>query len=142
MKIFELSKEWPKEERFSLTDQVRRSSRSVCEQIAEAWRKRRYLAHFKSKLTDADSEAAETQSWLEFAFRCGYLVKPGFEELDATYDQVSGGLVNMMANADKWCVAHLGVKEDGIQYGNVSDESLTHPHTHTPTYSEEVEGSV
>ncbi len=59
MRIFDCSKEWPKEERYSLTDQIRRSSRSVCEQIAEAWRKRRYIAHFRSKLTDADSEAAE-----------------------------------------------------------------------------------
>lgn len=75
MRIFEYSKAWPKEERYSLTDQVRRSSRSVCEQIAEAWRKRRYIAHFRSKLTDADSEAAETQSWLEFALRCGYITE-------------------------------------------------------------------
>jgi len=85
MDIFELSKQWPKEERYSLTDQIRRSSRSVCEQIAEAWRKRRYCAHFRSKLTDADSEAAETQSWLEFAFKCGYITKPVFDKLDAVY---------------------------------------------------------
>ena len=67
MRIFEYSKKWPKEEKYSLTDQNRRSSRSVCEQIAEAWRKRRYIAHFRSKLTDADSEAAETQD-LYFAY--------------------------------------------------------------------------
>lgn len=62
MHLFELSKKWPKEERYSLTDQIRRASRSVCANIAEAWRKRRYVAHFRSKLTDADSEAAETQA--------------------------------------------------------------------------------
>lgn len=89
MRIFECSKEWPKEERYSLTDQIRRSSRSVCEQIAEAWRKRRYIAHFRSKLTDADSEAAETQSWLEFALRCGYITQAGFDDLDAVYEKAT-----------------------------------------------------
>lgn len=105
MEIFELSKQWPKEERYSLTDQIRRSSRSVCEQIAEAWRKRRYCAHFRSKLTDADSEAAETQSWLEFALKCGYMNQPEFDKLDAVYEQISGGLVNMMDKAGQWCVS-------------------------------------
>ena len=109
MQIFEHSKQWPKEERYSLTDQIRRSSRSVCEQIAEAWRKRRYIAHFRSKLTDADSEAAETQSWLEFALRCGYITQAVFDELDAAYEKVSGGLVNMMANADQWCISSVAV---------------------------------
>jgi len=70
MKIFEVSKTWSKEEKYSLTDQIRRSSRSVCANIAEAWRKRRYPAHFVSKLSDADTEAAETEVWLEFAFKC------------------------------------------------------------------------
>ncbi len=114
MRIFECSKKWPPEERYSLTDQIRRSSRSVCEQIAEAWRKRRYRAHFCSKLTDADSEAAETQSWLEFAYRCGYITEDVFNELDAVYEKVSGGLVNMMANANLWCMPH--VKEDAKPY--------------------------
>ena len=123
MQIFEYSKQWPKEERYSLTDQIRRSSRSVCEQIAEAWRKRRYIAHFRSKLTDADSEAAETQSWLEFALRCGYITQPVFDELDAAYEKVSGGLVNMMANADQWCTSSSQVREDGTK-------GLTHSHTH------------
>jgi len=71
MRIFELSKAWPMEERYSLTDQIRRSSRSVCENVAEAWRKRRYTAHFISKLSDADAEAGESQAWLDFALRCG-----------------------------------------------------------------------
>src|SRR4030042_1039703 len=73
MKIFQKSKFFPKEERFSLTDQVRRSSRSVCTNIAEAWRKRHYEASFLSKLSDAEAEGAETQVWLEFAVQCGYL---------------------------------------------------------------------
>jgi four helix bundle protein len=73
MKIFELSKSFPKEERYSLTDQVRRSSRSVCTNIVEAWRKRRYRASFLSKLNDAEAEGAETQAWLDFAVACGYL---------------------------------------------------------------------
>src|SRR5580658_2609565 len=73
MEIFELSKGFPKEERYSLTDQMRRSARSVCANLAEAWRKRRYEAAFIGKLSDSESEAAETQVWLEFAVKCGYL---------------------------------------------------------------------
>jgi four helix bundle protein len=102
--------------RYSLTDQIRRSSRSVCEQIAEAWRKRRYLAHFCSKLTDADSEAAETQSWLEFALRCNYISQEVFDECDAAYDKICGGLVNMVANADQWCQVHPSAKEYEGEY--------------------------
>ena len=129
MRIFECSKRWPTEERYSLTDQIRRSSRSVCEQIAEAWRKRRYMAHFRSKLTDADSEAAETQSWLEFAYRCGYLGKEAFDELDGVYEMVSGGLVNMMAHADQWCLVGKEVREDEVDYN-----TLPHPHPPTPPH--------
>jgi len=119
MRIFECSKQWPQEERFSLTDQIRRSSRSVCEQIAEAWRKRRYIAHFRSKHTDADSEAAETQAWLEFALRCGYINQDFFNELDSGYNKVSGGLVNMIDGAEKWCIAKNLVKEEGVGYYQV-----------------------
>ncbi len=134
MRIFECSKEWPKEERYSLTDQIRRSSRSVCEQVAEAWRKRRYIAHFRSKLTDADSETAETQSWLEFAQRCGYITQEVFDELDAVYEKISGGLVNMMANAEQWCISSNPVREDGVDHEVYEvTESLTYPHTHKPT---------
>jgi four helix bundle protein len=137
MRIFECSKAWPKEERYSLTDQIRRSSRSVCEQIAEAWRKRRYTAHFRSKLTDADSEAAETQSWLEFALHCHYITQEIFDELDAAYEKVSGGLVNMMANAEQWCVSInevREVREDGVEYDAPASPHTpipTHPHTNT-----------
>ena len=116
MRIFELSKDWPKDERYSLTDQIRRSSRSVNGQVAEAWKKRRYIAHFRSKLTDADSEASETQSWLDFALKCGYITQQEFEKLDHIYEKVSGGLVTMMANADQWCIPQNKVKEDGTEY--------------------------
>ena len=78
MRIFELSKEFPVEERYSLTDQMRRSSRSVCGNIAEAFRKRKYPKSFVSKLSDAEGEAAETQTWLEFAFQCGYINQEDF----------------------------------------------------------------
>lgn len=81
MQIYELSKQWPKEERYALTDQIRRSSRAVCANIAEAWRKRRYPRHFISKLSDADAEAAETRTWLRFALHCGYLDESTFEAL-------------------------------------------------------------
>lgn len=117
MQIFELSKTWPKEEKYALTDQVRRSSRSVCANVAEAWRKRRYVPHFISKLSDADSEAAETQAWLDFAHRCGYLSQEGHSRLSANYDTISGGLVRMMTDPDKWCgPATLRVREEETRY--------------------------
>ncbi len=116
MRIFELSKTWPKEEQYSLTDQIRRASRSVCANIAEGWRKRRYQRHFISKLTDADGEAAETRVFLSFAFHCGYLEESDYIDLDRTYDRISGGLVNMMTNPDQWCGPSHLVREDGADY--------------------------
>lgn len=103
MRIFELSRHWPKEELYSLTDQIRRSSRSVCGCIAEAWRKRRYPSHFVSKLTDADSEAAETENWLTFARHCGYLRQEDHDDLWKQYESITRGLVGMMTHADSWC---------------------------------------
>jgi len=117
MKIFELSQHWPKEERYSLIDQIRRSSRSVCTNTAEAWRKRRYVAHFVSKLSDADGEAAETQSWLDFARRCGYLSEGDFTTLDQQYEIISGGLVKMMANPEPWCGPASTLREESADYG-------------------------
>jgi four helix bundle protein len=102
LRIFETSKSFPIEERYSLTDQIRRSSRSVCANTAEAWRKRRYPNAFISKLSDAEAEAAETQVWLEFALRCGYIDQILFDELDQVYDHIQGKLVNMMSNPEKW----------------------------------------
>lgn len=104
MRIFEASKRFPAEERYSLTDQVRRSSRSVCANIAEAWRKRRYANHFVSKLSDAEAEAAETQVWLEFAVKCGYLDRAVAAELYTTYDHILGKLVNMLTRPEQWQV--------------------------------------
>lgn len=103
-KIFELTKSFPSDERFSLTDQVRRSSRSVCANIAEAWRKRRYQAAFVSKLSDAESEAEETRVWLEFAWRCGYLTESTVNRLDEQYDKILSQLVNMICHSDKWII--------------------------------------
>jgi four helix bundle protein len=104
MRIFELSKQFPAEERYSLTDQMRRSSRSVCANIAEAWRKRRYPNAFVSKLSDSDTEAAETQVWLEFASKCSYLSQSDVVELDKTYDHIMGKLVNMLTRPEQWAI--------------------------------------
>jgi len=101
--IFELSKKWPAEEKYSLTDQIRRCSRSICANIAEAWRKRRYPAHFVSKLSDSDSEAAETEVWLDFSMRLGYLIKNDHTELRDHYDHICRMLTNMMTNPEPWC---------------------------------------
>ena len=102
MSIFTLSRNFPKEETYSLTDQIRRSSRSICANIAEAWRKRRYQAAFCSKLSDAEAEAAETQTWLEFSCRCGYLDRETARNLFATYDEILAMLVSMINGSDKW----------------------------------------
>ena len=102
MLIFEKSRSFPIEERYSLTDQVRRSSRSVCANLSEAWRKRRYEASFLSKLSDAEAEAAETQVWLEFAFKCGYLSENIFQELSVAYDNILGKTVSLINNPQQW----------------------------------------
>lgn len=97
MEIFQLSKTFPVEERFALTNQILRSSRSVCATISEAYRKRDYLKHYKSKLTDADSENAETQLWLDFALACRYISEDNYEHLQDQSLQV-GRLINFMIN--------------------------------------------
>ncbi|HLG17114.1 MAG TPA: four helix bundle protein [Blastocatellia bacterium] len=104
MRIFELTKKFPTEEKFSMVDQMRRSSRSVCTNIAEAWRKRRYEAHFVSKLSDSEGEAEETRVWLEFASRCRYITDAEAQELDDVYDGILGQLVRMMAEPDQWTI--------------------------------------
>jgi four helix bundle protein len=104
MKIFHLSKGFPVEERYSLTDQVRRSSRSVAGSIAEAWKKRRYIAAFINKLNDAEAEGAETQTWLEFAKQCGYADATLIAELDMQCEQVLSQLHVMIRDADRWCL--------------------------------------
>ena len=104
MRIFELTENFPKEERYSLTDQIRRSSRSVCANIAESWRKRRYPNSFLSKLNDSEAEAAETQVWLEFAVKCNYLTPASGGELSTAYDNVLGKLVNMIIHPEQWTI--------------------------------------
>ena len=104
MKVYELSHDFPVEERFSLTDQIRRSSRSVCANIAEAWRKRRYRAAFISRLSDAETEAAETQVWAEIAYRCGYWDKGIFTKTDDAYDKIISQIVRMVDRPEKWII--------------------------------------
>jgi four helix bundle protein len=121
MAIFESSKGFPREETYSLTDQIRRSSRSVCANLAEAWRKRRYEKSFVSKLTDSESEAAETQVWLEFAFKCGYMSRDQAYGLYQSYDEVIKLLVSMIVNADKWIIGHQdrSIQEDAEEYNDL-----------------------
>jgi four helix bundle protein len=104
LRVYELSKKFPAEERYALTDQIRRSSRSVCANIAEAWRKRRYEAAFVSKLSDAETEAAETQVHAEFAFHHGYLSRDEFLKVDDAYEKIIGQLVKMIDQPDKWLI--------------------------------------
>ncbi|MBD2365383.1 four helix bundle protein [Anabaena minutissima FACHB-250] len=106
MLLFELSKKFPVEERYSLTDQIRRSSRSVCANFAEAWRKRRYEAAFVAKLNDCEAEAAETQTWIKFAVKCNYLDVEIGREVYGTYNQVLAGLVSMINNPTPWLMRH------------------------------------
>lgn len=104
MTIFELSKHFPVEERYSLTDQIRRSSRSVCANFAEAWRKRRYQASFVAKLNDCEAEAGETQVWLKFAVKCDYISTEQGRELYSTYNQILSGLVKMINRPESWLI--------------------------------------
>ena len=105
MEIFHLSKTFPREEVYSLTDQIRRSSRSVVANIAEAFRKRRYPNMFVSKLTDSDGEATETQVWLDFALDCGYMSKQNRDRLTAGYEQIGKMLAGMMKDPERFAPA-------------------------------------
>ena len=101
--IFEKSKSFPKEELFSLTDQIRRSSRSIGGNIAEAWQKRRYQAHFVSKLSDSDGEQAETQHWLDTSLACGYISREDHERLLSKCEEIGRMLGKMLKEPEKWC---------------------------------------
>ena len=103
--VFVTSKTFPKEEMYSLTDQGRRSSRSIGANMAEAWRKRRYEAHFISKLTDADGENAETQHWLDTALACEYIDKARHAEIITLSEEVGKLIGSMIKNADRWCAS-------------------------------------
>jgi four helix bundle protein len=104
MELFELSKCFPREETYSLTDQLRRSSRSVCANLAEAWRKRRYQAAFISKLCDSEAEAAETQVWIEFTVQCKYLDRDRAEALYRAYEDVLRTRVGMITHPETWVI--------------------------------------
>lgn len=103
MQVFNISKRFPKEETYSLTDQIRRSSRSVCANLAECWSKRQYRAVFLNKLTDCCAEAAETQTWLEFALNCKYIDSADFETINSKYDHIYAMLKTMEKMPDKFC---------------------------------------
>jgi len=102
MEVFEITKKFPKEEMYSLTDQIRRSSRSVSGNIAEAFRKRKYPKSFVSKLSDSEGEAAETQVWLDYALKCNYIDIETHSSLDDKFDHIIAMLVNMIIKPENW----------------------------------------
>ncbi len=104
MRIFVISKTFPRDETYSLTDQIRRSSRSVAANIAETWRKRRYVAAFVAKLSDAETEAAETQTWIEFAVKCKYISRDDGASLFRAYNGIIGRVVRMIDGCDSWVI--------------------------------------
>jgi four helix bundle protein len=106
--VFKLTRTFPIDERYSLSDQIRRSARSVGANIVEAWRKRRYPPAFVNKLSDADAESAETTHWLDTALKCGYVKTEIHKELSAIYNHICAQLVTMMDAPDKWCSEHSG----------------------------------
>ncbi len=106
MQIFEITKSFPVEERFALTDQIRRSSRSVCSNISEALRKRSYRKAFDLKLSDSDTEGTETQTWLDFSLACGYIDEGTASDLSQKYDHILARLVKMLANPKPWLLQH------------------------------------
>lgn len=101
--IFKMTKSFPREEMYSLTDQIRRSSRSVGANLSEAWAKRRYSAHFVSKLSDSDGETEETIHWLDTAFECEYITKEARDEMVSRCQHISGMLNKMMDSPESWC---------------------------------------
>ncbi len=104
MEIYQMTKSFPSEEKFSLTDQIRRSSRSVCNNLGEAWRKRRYKAAFIAKLSDSETEACETQISLQFAHRCNYIPIETLNNFENRYEIVISMLVKMIDDSDKWLI--------------------------------------
>jgi four helix bundle protein len=107
MEIFEISKRWPVEERYSLTDQIRRSSRAVCANLREAWAKRRYEAYFVSKLTDSDAENSETDSWLDFAKDSGYLIIPDHRRLVRECKEIRAMIGSMLNDPEPFLIKNL-----------------------------------
>lgn len=129
MRIFELSHQWPENEKYSLIDQVRRSSRSVATNIAEAWRKRKYEAAFVSKLSDAEGEAAETQDWVMFAVRCHYLDRDEGKRLHQACDRVLGKLTKMGNNPAPWLLHRTSPKAPNDRSAGLPASRLSGPRT-------------
>ena len=143
-RVFELSQTFPREEMYSLTDQVRRSSRSVSANIAEAWRKRRYEKHFCSTLNIAEAEAAETQVWIEYAAAHGYLDADTTKQAVEFYDEILRMIVSMIHGSSKWCVGLSGGKQTGVKeneetyrldndFPSIDQQSLLTPTSPSPT---------
>jgi len=105
MSIYKDTKKFPQDEKYSLVDQIRRSSRSVCANVSEAFRTRNYEKNFVSKLTIALSEASETQTWLDFSLACGYIDKKKYDLYFEDYDHILAMLVNMIRNSSKWVIS-------------------------------------
>ena len=116
MQICDYSRQWPKEEQYALTDQTRRSSRSVCSNIAESWFKRRYPNHFVSKLSDAGAEASETLVRIDFVVECQYMPEDKATSLREKYRAIIGGLTKIMAHPEQWCVPDGRVSEPATGY--------------------------
>jgi len=118
--IFEVSRGWPKEERYALTDQIRRASRAVKAMLAEAWARRRYIAAFVNKLNEAMGEAAETQSWLDDAFDCAYITAEQHAAMDQAWQRIGGKLNRMIERAPDFCKSASGspnsVREEAVEY--------------------------
>ena len=124
--VFKLSKAFPREETYSLTDQFRRAARSVGAQIAEAWGKRRYEKHFVSKLTDADAEQLETQHWVGEALDCGYLTPADATQLNSDLEEIGKMLYSMIEKADSFCGAPGDLlREDSSDYFDTHDKSVS-----------------
>ena len=117
LQVFVLTKQFPAEERYSLTDQLRRAARSVAANLAEAWRKRRYAAAFVAKLNDAEGEAAETQTHIEIAHRCGYIPAAAMKNLDSRYETLLARIVTMSAHPEKWTLSRERRGEEGKKRG-------------------------
>ena len=129
IEIFELTKSFPPEEKCSLVDQIRRSSRAVCSNLAEAWRKRKYEAAFVSKLSDAEGEAAETQDWVMFAVRCHYLDRDEGKRLHQACDRVLGKLTKMGNNPAPWLLHRTSPKAPNDRSAGLPASRLSGPRT-------------
>jgi len=124
MEIFRLSKSFPKEEQYALTDQIRRASRSVCANLAEAWRRRRYEQAFINCLSIAEGEAAETQVWLQFAVGCNYLKPQDTKELHTIYAGVLATLVGMINHPETWVITNNHLREAPEPYSVIEDDRM------------------